>query len=224
MAEDGSRIPAWRRLGLALKNEIQSGVAAPEPSVAQSEPQRNSPYDGHNGSHQVSIEPAVNEKLGKRKHQHEPADEAGQTAKRGKTSTTETHSIESIANDAPFVAEVAAVNVQTALAEPSTSEAPQPKGDPNYRKKKAKPNKNKRRIQYRQKQITTVHLSHLAQPCQIKDDGLYLRPLSWIISLWREHLHPRDIVKPARTATTPQALLPGLIAESQLRLLPIRRE
>jgi hypothetical protein len=150
MAEDGSRIPAWRRLGLALKNEIQSGVAAPEPSVAQSEPQRNSPYDGHNGSqdhHQVSIEPAVNEKLGKRKHQHEPADEAGQTAKRGKTSTTETHSIESIANDAPFVAEVAAVNVQTALAEPSTSEAPQPKGDPNYRKKKAKPNKNKRRIQ-----------------------------------------------------------------------------
>jgi hypothetical protein len=147
MADDGSRIPAWRRLGLALKNEITSGVAAPEPSVAQIDTKRNSPYEARNGSldnHQTPTESAVNGKLGKRKHQHEPADDEGETAKRAKSSTTETQSIEVSVVDVPVAAAVESASVQTAVAAPAASDTAQPKGDPNYRKKKAKPSKPKK--------------------------------------------------------------------------------
>jgi hypothetical protein len=144
MAVDGSRIPAWRRLGLALKNEITSGVAAPEPSVAQNDPQHNASSDGRNGSsdnHQSPSEPPVMEKLGKRKHQHEPADEENETAKRARNSTTEIPAIEIAVIDAPVTTEVESASVQTA---PAASDVTQPKGDPNYRKKKAKPSKQKK--------------------------------------------------------------------------------
>jgi hypothetical protein len=151
MADNGSRIPAWRRLGLALKNETQSGVAASEPSVSQDHLQPQSPYDCRNGSlddSQTPIEPAVNGKtfkLGKRKHQHEPADENDQTTKRGKPSATEGNSNESTATDAPIIAKVESAKVHSASPRASSIEPSQPKGDPNYRKKKTKPNKNKRR-------------------------------------------------------------------------------
>lgn len=151
MADNGSRIPAWRRLGLALKNETQSGVAASEPSVSQDHLQPQSSYDCRNGSlgdSQAPIEPAVNGKtfkLGKRKHQHEPADENDQTPKRGKPSATEGDSNESIATDAPILGKVESAKVHLASPRASSTEPSQPKGDPNYRKKKTKPIKNKRR-------------------------------------------------------------------------------
>jgi hypothetical protein len=155
MSQTGTRIPAWRRLGLALKNETQSGVAAPEPSAPQSDHHHNTPYDAQNGSrdHQHSpIEPAVNgepAKLGKRKHEHEPAEE-DQISKRSKTSPTDTLHNENIVAETPVLAATdssSAPTPSTALpaSEISQSKGGEPKGgDPNYRKKKAKP-RNKRR-------------------------------------------------------------------------------
>lgn len=148
MAEDGSRIPAWRRLGIALKNETQSGITAPEPSVSHSDEQHLAPYDARDGSHDnlhSPIEPAVNGKspsLGKRKHQHEPAEEDGQS-KRGKSSGTEMENSGTAATDFPIVEEPERVHVQTASKEVPTLDASQPKGDPNYRKKKEKTNKRR---------------------------------------------------------------------------------
>ena len=151
MAENGNRIPAWRRLGLALKNETQPGITAPELSASHEDQQRTTPYDGRNGSHNIHqspIEPAVNgksPKLGnKRKHQHE-AEEDGQTPKRGKTSLLGVNSNEDAATEASAFANANTVEVETTSSEqPSAADASQPKGDPNYRKKKAKP-RNKRR-------------------------------------------------------------------------------
>lgn len=145
MAEAQGRIPAWKRLGLALKNEAQSGVTAPEPTTPQSNLQHQAPYDARHGSHGHVLsptEPAVSgkpSKLGKRKHQHDAADEDGTTTKRGKQSDVESHT-----PDVPVITETTSAEVQTIDSEPPGERA-QPKGDPNYRKKKAKPNKNKRR-------------------------------------------------------------------------------
>lgn len=145
MAAIGSRIPAWKRLGLALKNEAQSGVTAPDSTTPQSDLQHQTPYDAHNASHGdvlAPTEPTVNGKpsnLGKRKHQHDEADEDGKTTKKGKQSDIETH-----LPDVPVITEATNADVQTTGPEPSLERA-QPKGDPNYRKKKAKPTKSKRR-------------------------------------------------------------------------------
>jgi hypothetical protein len=151
MTEAGARIPAWKRLGLALKNEAQSGVTVPEPTTSQSDVQHQAPYDSRNGSHDhahSSNGAAVNgepSNLGKRKHQHDTAEDGGQTAKKGKSSPTETDTDRSVEihSSAPSI-EVA--EVQTSTSEPSSTAAAQPKGgDPNYRRKKDKPKKNKKR-------------------------------------------------------------------------------
>lgn len=150
MPEAGTRVPAWRRLGLALKRETQPGVTAPEPNTPVADPQHVAPYGGQSGRHDIhstSVEPAVNgssAKLGKRKHQHEPAED-DQPPKRGKASSVE------VSNDAivvpEFVASTDADNIQVAASseQPASADASQPKGDPNYRKKKSKP-KSKRRV------------------------------------------------------------------------------
>jgi hypothetical protein len=151
MAHAETRIPAWKRLGLALKNEAQSGVTAPEPTISYSDVQHQAPYDSRNGIQDngaSSIVAAVNgkpSKLGKRKHQHDAAEDDGQTAKRGKNFTIESTTNETIANHSSAPPEVEVAEVQTTIFEPPP-DASQPKsGDSNYRKKKDKPKKSKRR-------------------------------------------------------------------------------
>ncbi|KAF2832530.1 hypothetical protein CC86DRAFT_442734 [Ophiobolus disseminans] len=152
MPENGTRIPAWRRLGLALKNETQSGVTAPEPSASVADQQHVTPYDAQHGSrdtHQAPIEPTVNgksSKLGKRKHQHEPAED-GQTSKRGRTEPETVDSTETTTTEATAPASID-------IAEPISADAEQPKGDPNYRKKKAKPKQKRRDPEHGQAEQT----------------------------------------------------------------------
>jgi len=176
MADAGPRIPAWKRLGLALKNETQSGVAAPEPIASQVDAQHQAPYDSRNGSQDDGASPivaAVNGKplnLGKRKHQHDAAEEDGLTAKRGKNFATEGNASETITihSSAPPAIEVA--EVQT-TADPPPSEAPRPKsGDSNYRKKKDKPKKNKKRNQ----EDSTVRSA--PAPAKADHDNQFLSP------------------------------------------------
>ncbi|KAH7093523.1 hypothetical protein FB567DRAFT_175627 [Paraphoma chrysanthemicola] len=150
MAEGESRIPAWRRLGLALKKETQSGVTAPEPSTSHADVQQIAPYDARNGSHEElhsSSEPAINGKssnLGKRKHQHDTAEEP-ETQKKSKASTPEISQ-----TGTPKHEESTVPQADSATGHPneSTEAAPgagETKGDPNYRKKKSKPSKSRRR-------------------------------------------------------------------------------
>jgi hypothetical protein len=154
MAEAGSRIPAWRRLGLALKNETQSGVAAPEPSEDGNAGHKTAPYDGQNGSHDHHLSPvetAVNgksSKLGKRKHQHEPAEDA-QISKKGRVANVSSndHSVtENSVTETSVPAEPEQTSAHLGSAEQPAPEVSQPKGgDPNYRKKKAKSKKQRRK-------------------------------------------------------------------------------
>ncbi|KAF2133820.1 hypothetical protein P153DRAFT_280878 [Dothidotthia symphoricarpi CBS 119687] len=146
MALDGSRIPAWRRLGLGLKNEAQSGVTAsdvPEAARGQVQPLtiNDEPESIQNDSH-FAITPAANgtpSKLGKRKHQHDPAEDHGQPPKK----TKDTHLNGDSATETPIIP-----IADNAAADATPEEAPaseqQPKGDPNYRKKKAKSDRKKK--------------------------------------------------------------------------------
>ncbi|KAL5121556.1 hypothetical protein ACEQ8H_000628 [Pleosporales sp. CAS-2024a] len=134
MAEAGPRVPAWKRLGLALKNEAQSGVAAPEPAVAQKHVRAPSPYDNLHGSHESSASSIVAaasgkpSNLGKRKLQYDTVEDHVQTAKRGRTAAVESSAQVNLGFHAP------------------PSETTRAKGgDSNYRKKKDKPQKSKRR-------------------------------------------------------------------------------
>jgi hypothetical protein len=148
MAAAASRVPAWKRLGLALKNEAQAGVAAPEPTTSQI-PLRHQPYDSLNGSHDhvdAPVEPAISgspSKLGKRKHQLDAAEQHDHTAKKGKTSAADSDADVPVAIDIPAAAKVDITEAQVTAVDPS--KAAEPKGDPNYRKKKAKPNKKQKR-------------------------------------------------------------------------------
>ncbi|USP78829.1 hypothetical protein yc1106_06103 [Curvularia clavata] len=127
MAQDAARIPAWRRLGLALKNQESAGVAVPEhqtpsvapaPSVSSTEPEANG-------------QPS---KLGKRKHQHEPVEHQHQETKKSRI-TTDTQVSENTDHGLP-----------EAVPEKSPAPAKPAKGDSNYRKKKEKPAKRSKAI------------------------------------------------------------------------------
>ncbi|KAH7082770.1 hypothetical protein BKA63DRAFT_402598 [Paraphoma chrysanthemicola] len=151
MAEGESRIPAWRRLGLALKKETQSGVTTPEPSASHTDVQQIAPYDARNGSHEElhsSSEPAVNGKssnLGKRKHQHDTAEEP-ETQKKSKASTPEISQTGTPKQDEQStVPQADSATVHSSASTEAASDAGQAKGDPNYRKKKSKPSKSRRR-------------------------------------------------------------------------------
>jgi hypothetical protein len=88
MAQDGTRIPAWRRLGLALQNETQPGAAATDSTASL-----NATPQGRPTAVQDSVnsptEPAQDgnsSKLGKRKHQHVGAEDEDQAPKKSKQS------------------------------------------------------------------------------------------------------------------------------------------
>jgi hypothetical protein len=177
MADAGPRIPAWKRLGLALKNETQSGVTAPEPIASQIDAQHQATYDSRTGSQDDGASPivaAVNGKplnLGKRKHQHDAAEEDRLAAKRGKISATETNTNETIAIDSSAPPAIEVAEVQTTIADAGPSETSRPKsGDSNYRKKKEKPKKGKKRNQEENS------VKPAPAPAKANDDNQFLSP------------------------------------------------
>jgi hypothetical protein len=111
MAQAGARIPAWRRLGLTLKSETPSGVTAPEPSTPQSDRRHFIPHGEQidaQGLPQSPIVASVNgksSKLGKRKHQHDPAEVDDQKPKKGRISLVEHTTSEAAATQAPPIVE-----------------------------------------------------------------------------------------------------------------------
>lgn len=151
MAAQETRIPAWRRLGLALKNESQPGIAVPESSTSHSDPQSISSTDAQNArvrTLQHPVDVPVNgspSKLGKRKHQHEPAEAHDQASKRGKLSTLPHGSTGIPDSDLTPVSQPDNDLKATQPGQSPSLDAPKPKGDPNYRKKKDKKKKSKSR-------------------------------------------------------------------------------
>lgn len=142
-----ARIPAWRRLGLALQNEAQSGVAVTEPTASPgAETQPVATHGAANDTQKPSepaVEPAQNgksSKLGKRKHQHEATEESDPTSsKKSRLVTEEVHAREQPAVDAPIFAQENDVMLDTTRDE-SASATPAKGGDPNYRQgRKKKP-------------------------------------------------------------------------------------
>lgn len=142
MASPAAGTPAWKRLGLKLRNEGQSGVAVPDvdakdntsaPAEARSEKQGGGkdvePFT-------VPTESGKPSSLGKRKHQLDAAEHDVQALKTAKKSRS--GEPEEASNHAGGVA-------VAAPTETSSEPKPQPKGDPNYRKKKQKKQKTERR-------------------------------------------------------------------------------
>ncbi|CAI6334199.1 unnamed protein product [Periconia digitata] len=126
-----SRIPAWKRLGLKLQDSDQS---AEHHSSAK---QDNQPNGSSRDQAKVVQSPAQssnhpadinNSHLGKRKHEHEPAE----TNKKSKNSKHQTVDSSLTRNVTP-----PAVQVDKPESPKPASDA-RPKGDSNYRKKKPK--------------------------------------------------------------------------------------
>ncbi|KAJ8115337.1 hypothetical protein OPT61_g2988 [Boeremia exigua] len=146
-----TRIPAWRRLGLALQSEAQSGVAVTEPTASHGgENQPVTAPDAVKENQQrfeASTEPAQNgksSKLGKRKHQDEATEESAPTvSKKTRIAATENHVHQDPVAGVPAVTEEDHAMPDTAAEEPSAT--PAKGGDPNYRQgKKKKPKLNQR--------------------------------------------------------------------------------
>lgn len=137
MAQLGTRIPAWKRLGLKLHKSNQSdGLSqAQEPSVG--EHQRDDAAGGRRASPLPSVVPTGggNARLGKRKHQNDGAEGDGETFKRSRKSQgTEGANGHAVL---PASAPPERDNVERVPAMMLT-DGSHPKGDPNYRRKKGK--------------------------------------------------------------------------------------
>ncbi|KAH6621783.1 hypothetical protein C7974DRAFT_314628 [Boeremia exigua] len=141
-----TRIPAWRRLGLALQSEAQSGVAVTDPITSQGgESQPATIPDAAKGiqTHsEPSIEPAQNgksSKLGKRKHEHETAEASIPTpSKRTRIAPVDSQTYDDSADNASAVAQDGHA-IPDSITEETPATAPAT-GDPNYRQgKKKKP-------------------------------------------------------------------------------------
>jgi hypothetical protein len=145
MATNGTRIPAWRRLGLALQSEAQSGVAVTEPTTSQGgENQRVAAPEAVKeiqNTSEPSIEAAQNgksSKLGKRKHQHEVEESAPTPLKKTRTVAEKAYAHEDVADTPAVTQEDHAMPDSTPEEPPSAT--PAKGGDPNYRQgKKKKP-------------------------------------------------------------------------------------
>lgn len=147
MATNGTRIPAWRRLGLALQSEAQSGVAVTEPTTSHGGEIQHATAPEAIKETQIVSEPSTDpaqngksSKLGKRKHQHEAAEESAPTpSKKSRTVAEESNSYADVALDAPATAQEDHAMPDPTPEEPSAT-TPAKGGDPNYRQgKKKKP-------------------------------------------------------------------------------------
>ncbi|OSS43953.1 hypothetical protein B5807_11321 [Epicoccum nigrum] len=141
-----TRIPAWRRLGLALQSEAQSGVAVSEPTT--SERGETQPVATSHAVKEVqapsepSIEPAQNgkssnQKLGKRKHEAEEHEDESTSTKKSRTVEDQSHAHHDTGAGAPATAQEDHAMPDSSADKLSSANA---SGDPNYRQgKKKKP-------------------------------------------------------------------------------------
>ncbi|KAJ4991508.1 hypothetical protein SVAN01_02889 [Stagonosporopsis vannaccii] len=157
-----TRIPAWRRLGLALQNEVQSGVAVTEPTAShEGENQPVATPDAVRDTQEPSepaVEPTQNgksSKLGKRKHQLEAAEKSEPTSqKKIRITTEESHAPAETAAGAPDVAQEDHFMADTTMGESTAT--PVKGGDPHYRQGKKKKPKLTQKDRRKQAQLKSI--------------------------------------------------------------------
>ncbi|KAL5423033.1 hypothetical protein PMIN04_004200 [Paraphaeosphaeria minitans] len=129
MAQPSAFVPAWKRLGLKLKKFEE----APETSHQQTETQGHSLSAQPDGALQGESNFGHDQvKLGKRKHHPSAADIEGASVKKSKHDWANTPPI----GDAVVAPEMELQTTNPASSKAAPAEGAQPKGDPNYRKKK----------------------------------------------------------------------------------------
>ncbi|KAF1950540.1 hypothetical protein CC80DRAFT_496784 [Byssothecium circinans] len=139
-----ARVPAWKRLGLKLQKFDQSSE---QPAPQKNHHQRGDALVERKAASEIRnhspIAPIGNtsSRLGKRKHQDDPAEPRDETSKKSKGA----QSLERGDGIADYVSTTTTIsNEQPARISASDT---RPKGDPNYRKKKEKGQKSKRNFQ-----------------------------------------------------------------------------
>jgi len=142
MSLDAQRVPAWRRLGLSLRNQDPASAAPPSVPPPACDDAPATTCDRHTSPVERAAD-STSSRLGKRKHHAEPREDARHAAKKSKTGPTHGESPRAPTSHAP-TSPHAAESTDDALAEhATTSSAVRPKGDANYRKKKKKKKKEK---------------------------------------------------------------------------------
>ncbi|KAL1591990.1 hypothetical protein SLS60_011582 [Paraconiothyrium brasiliense] len=132
MAQPSTFVPAWKRLGLKLKNfpkEPETNRQTVETQTDLSSVQHDGELHGDRNFGQTSQDQV---KLGKRKHHSDAADVEGASVKKSKHDWADRSST----GDAGAAPEVELSSLRPATSEASPADQAQPKGDPNYRKKK----------------------------------------------------------------------------------------
>jgi hypothetical protein len=167
--------PAWKRLGLKLRNDNQSRDPLPDLNANGN---TNPPAEAHNekqgGGKDADFvadptESGKSSSLGKRKHQYEAAEQDVQTVKKSRSIEQEKASV-------AFGGVVLAAPKET-----NGESTPRPRGDPNYRQKKKK---GRRTSAYGQEQRLHAQRSSsrpeapVPSPAELQeaDDGTNLLP------------------------------------------------
>ncbi|KAF2197393.1 hypothetical protein GQ43DRAFT_208575 [Delitschia confertaspora ATCC 74209] len=137
-----TRIPVWKRLGLKLKNESQSGDPVPTLDASHNiksgyEGNITAATDGQEKlqTHEESTQNRKSSKLGKRKHDDESAELQEHSSKKRKQVQEQPKANgESASIRASTTTEVN--GIAGGEAKEAEANSSRPKGDPNYRKKK----------------------------------------------------------------------------------------
>ena len=158
MAQNAARIPAWRRLGLALKNQDDTGVAVPDPQ-APSVPYSDQDISQHQAASATDhAADSQSLKLGKRKHQHEPVDHHHQEPKKSRVAAPNAQP----SPEAHHEVTTASPRVEAPTEKAPVTGKPAKGGDSNYRKKKEKPPKRRKANQQVQQAPSAPH-THLPE-------------------------------------------------------------
>lgn len=142
MDQDSQRVPAWKRLGLSLRRDDQSGNTVPDPQRVHGLEQSGEADGGLRGRKKdlhSSAGPTENGKssaLGKRKHEHAQAEEHGKPLKKSKKSEEHSQSNGAAGFASPDTAKEENDKPESLPEKVPASDKQRPKGDPNYRKKK----------------------------------------------------------------------------------------
>ncbi|KAJ4350352.1 uncharacterized protein N0V89_008973 [Didymosphaeria variabile] len=167
MAQSSTFVPAWKRLGLKLKNfpkEPETNHQTVETQSSLSSVQHDSELQEDRNFGQASQDQV---KLGKRKHHSDAADVEGASVKKSKHDWADL----SATGDAAAAPEAELNSMRPAASEASPADQAQPKGDPNYRKKKGgdlnyrkKKEKEPRLLVQKSSKVNAAHEQSLAPP------------------------------------------------------------
>ena len=226
MAQPGAFVPAWKRLGLKLKNAEEAAPNhSPSAQIHQHEQQQQ--QHGHVPARDASPlqpdtaaghTPQNSSSLGKRKHHSDAADnEGGESVKKSKHGQK---------NGLFGGHAVAAPEIES--PKPAPSEAPSadrapPKGDSNYRKKKGgdsnyrkKKEPNNSKVGSKQSH-SRVADSHLAAPTSLRTPSLSPGRTDLLPSTETDH-------PTAAALATPQRQLGPSLKENSLSLSPSKAD